>query len=82
MRFHGWRFYRGIFSAKNCTVYRFTNSSNDYMISGITVGVPAGLWGDRKQFTAVEARYSREMASARVHVERMIGFLDVFLYTT
>ena len=44
----------------------------DYF-SGVTVGVPAGLWGKKKQFSRNEASYSRKLASARVHVERIIG---------
>ena len=39
------------------------------------MGVPPGLWGQRNQFTSVEAKNARALSAARVHVERMIGFV-------
>ena len=43
------------------------------LTSGVSLNVPAGLWGKKKQFTSEEILYSREIAQARIHVERTIG---------
>ena len=39
------------------------------------MGVPAGLCGGRIQFTAVEALNSKNLISAGVNVEWMIGYM-------
>jgi len=44
-----------------------------YYTLGVSLNVPAGLWGKKKQFTSEEILYSREIAQARIHVERTIG---------
>lgn len=39
---------------------------------GVTLNLPAGLWGASSQFSKEEVLESRKIASARVHVERAI----------
>ena len=46
----------------------------DFVISGVTLNLPAGLWG-KTQFTPEEVAASRRVSSARIHVERSIGYL-------
>ena len=44
------------------------------MILGVTLNVPAGLWG-KVRLTSDEVLESRKIATARVHVERVIGYV-------
>ena len=45
-------------------------------ISGVTLNIPAGMWGNI-QFTPEEVALaaSRKVSIARIHVERSIGYL-------
>lgn len=43
-------------------------------IAGVTLNIPAGMWG-KTQFTPEEVATSRKISSARIHVERTIGYL-------
>jgi hypothetical protein len=46
-------------------------------LAGVTVNIPAGLWGGKQQLSVQEVSYTRKMSSARVHVERIIGYVII-----
>ena len=49
-----------------------TGINNLYYIEGVTLNMPAGLWG-KSQYTGEEVAESRRISRARSHVERSIG---------
>ena len=56
-----------------CTKTLIFISTFTWFLTGVTVNVPAGLWGEKKQLTKEEALYTRKVSSLRVHIERMNG---------
>lgn len=52
---------------------------HDILPSGVHLNLPPFLFGKpRHQFTEMEARYTRDLARARIHVERAIQRIKVF----
>lgn len=51
---------------------------HDILPAGVTLNIPAGLWGGKKQYSQQEINDSRAISRARVHVERTIGYIKIF----
>ena len=44
----------------------------------MTLNIPTGLWGGKKQFSPEEIEHSKKIARARIHVERAIKYIKDF----
>ena len=48
------------------------------ILSGVTLNLPAGLHGKKKQYSEEEVQENDKIATARVHVERAIGYVKKY----